>query len=60
MSNPWKKRALEFNKRRAEESEAAADMKVIAEKISQLPPGQIKRILDEDTLAILRKYGVNA
>ena len=60
MGNPWKKRAFEFNRRRAEESDAVADMQAIAAKLAQLPPGQLKRILDEETLLILRKYGVNA
>ena len=59
MGNPWKQRAFEYNRKLAEEREAAADMQAIAEKLAQLPPGQIKKILSEDVLAILRKYGVN-
>ena len=60
MANPWKKRAFEYNRKLAEEREAAADMQTIAGKLAQLPPGQLKKILDEDVLAILAKYGVNA
>lgn len=59
MANPWKKRAFEYNKKLAQEREAAADMQTVAEHLVQLPPGQLKRILDEDVLAILAKYGVN-
>lgn len=59
MANPWKKRAFEYNRKLAEEREAAADMQTIAEHLAQLPPGQLKRMLDEDVLAILAKYGVN-
>lgn len=59
MANPWKQRVFEYNRKLAEEREAAADMQIVAEHLAQLPPGQLKRILDEDVLAILAKYGVN-
>lgn len=58
--NPWKKRAFEYNRKLAEEREAAADMQTVAEHLAKLPPGQLKKILDDDMLAILAKYGVNA
>ena len=58
MANPWKKRAFEFNRKRAEADEKAADMQRIADKLSKLPPGQLKRILDDEAIAILGKYGV--
>ena len=58
MANPWKKRAFEYNRKLAQEREAAADMQAVADKIAQLPPGQLKKLLDEETIAILGKYGV--
>ena len=59
MANPWKKRALEFNRKRAEADEAAADMQFVAERLSHLPPGQLKKLLnDEQLVAVLNKYGV--
>ena len=58
MANPWKKRAFEFNRKRAETDEKAADMQRVAEKLAQLPPGQLKKILDDEMIDILRKYGV--
>ena len=58
MVNPWKKRAFEYNRRLAQEREAAVDMHVIALKMSRLPPGQLKKLLDEETIAILSRYGV--
>jgi hypothetical protein len=33
-------------------------MQIIAGKLAQLPPGQLKKLLDEETVAILAKYGV--
>lgn len=58
MANPWKDRVIAFNKKRKETDEKANDMQIIAEKIAKLPAGQIKKILDEEAIAILKKYGV--
>jgi hypothetical protein len=53
-SNGAKKRLVEI--RAAEDGEQ--DMRTIAASISKLPPGQLKKILTEDIIAILAKYGV--
>lgn len=52
--NGAKKRLVEI--RAAEDGEQ--DMRAIAASIAKLPPGQLKKILSEDILAILAKYGV--
>ena len=36
----------------------AKDMRTIAEAFAKLPPGQLKKILTEDIIDILAKYGV--
>ena len=53
-SNGAKKRLVEI--RAAEDGEQ--DMGAIAASIAKLPPGQLKKILTEDIIAILAKYGV--
>lgn len=53
-SNGAKKRLVEI--RAAEDGEQ--DMRTIAASIAKLPPGQLKKILTEDIIAILAKYGV--
>lgn len=53
-SNGAKKRLVEIQ---ADES-AAADMRTMAEAFAKLPRGQLKKILTEDIIAILAKYGV--
>lgn len=58
MPNPWKDKVLKFNKHRKSVDEKANDMQIIADKLFQLPMGQLKKILDEEVLAILDKYGV--
>ena len=53
-SNGAKNRLVEI--RAAEDGEQ--DMRAIAASIAKLPPGQLKKILTEDIIAILAKYGV--
>ena len=49
-----KKRLVEI--RAAEDGEQ--DMRTIAASIAKLPPGQLKKVLTEDIIYILAKYGV--
>ena len=37
---------------------AAADMRAIAEAMAKLPSGQLKKVLTQDIIDILAKYGV--
>ena len=37
---------------------AAADMQAIAAAMAKLPPGQLKKVLTQDIVDILAKYGV--
>ena len=38
--------------------DAAQDMRAMAEALAALPAGQLKKVLTEEILAILAKYGV--
>ena len=38
--------------------DGAADMRAMAAACAKLPPGQLKKVLTEDIIAILAKYGV--
>lgn len=53
-SNGARKRLVEI--RAAEDGEQ--DMRTIAASLAKLPPGQLKKVLTEDIIAILEKYGV--
>lgn len=58
MANPWKKKVLEYNKRRAAQSETAADFLML---LAAIPQGRMKQLLrDEACAAILKKYGYEA
>lgn len=54
-SNGAKKRLVEIHA--AEDGEQ--DMRAIAAALAKLPPGQLKKVLTEDIIAILEKYGVD-
>ena len=53
-SNGAKKRLVEI--RAAEDGEQ--DMRTIAAAMAKLPPGQLKKVLTDEIIAILAKYGV--
>ena len=53
-SNGARKRLVEIQ---ADES-AASDMRTIAAAFAQLPPGQLKKVLTQDVIDILAKFGV--
>lgn len=53
-SNGAKKRLVEIQAGEI----AAADMRAMAEAFAKLPPGQLKKVMTEDVISILAKYGV--
>lgn len=58
MANPWKERIIAYNKKVAEKAEKASDMDILISAILELPPGQVKKIISNETvLDVLRKYG---
>lgn len=57
MKPELRAKILAFNKKRAEEGEKATDMDIIVGKLLALPPGQIKKVMDDEALAVLAKYG---
>ena len=48
---------IEFNKRRAVEGEKATDLDIIVGELLKLPPGQLKKVLTDEVVEILKKYG---
>ena len=56
--NKWTKAAkVRLVEIQADEG-AAADMRAIAEAMAKLPSGQLKKLLSEDVVVVLAKYGV--
>ena len=59
MANPWRAKVLAYNAKRKASDAKASDMDVVIRCLGKLPPGQLKKVLDdEELLAVLRKHGV--
>lgn len=58
MSPELRSKIIAYNKSVAEKSEKAADLGIIVAQLMELPPGQLKKVLTDDVLAVLAKYGV--
>ena len=41
----------------AEKKEKASDLDILVSKIMELPYGQLKKVLSDDVMAVLEKYG---
>ena len=41
----------------AEKKEKASDLDIIVSEIMQLPYGQLKKVLTDEVMAVLKKYG---
>lgn len=59
MKQELKNRILAYNKQVAEQKEKATDMDTLISAFAKLPPGQLKKVLTEDVIAVLNKYGAN-
>lgn len=59
MKAEQRERILAYNRAMAERKEKAEDMDVIVAALLALPPGQLKKLLTPEVLAVLDKYGKN-
>jgi hypothetical protein len=57
MKPELRARIIAFNKVAAARKEKADDLDVLVAAILRLPPGQLKKLLTEDVLEVLKKYG---
>ena len=54
----WTKAAKALKEELNKRENKATDMDIILSRIAMLPPGQLKKILDDETIAIFQKYGL--
>lgn len=59
MKPELRAKILAYNKTAAERAEKASDLDTIVAEIMKLPPGQLKKVLTDEVLAVLSKYGVD-
>lgn len=57
MKKQLRDRIHAYNKGIAEKSEKADDLDIIVGEIMKLPHGQLKKVLTDDVMAVLAKYG---
>lgn len=58
MKPELRAKIIAYNKAAAEKGEKASDLDVIVSAMAKLPPGQLKKVLSDDVIAVLDKYGV--
>ena len=58
MKPELKAKILAYNKAVKEKAEKASDVDIIVAAFAKLPPGQLKKVLTDDVIAVLKKYGI--
>lgn len=58
MNPELRAKIIAYNKSVAERSEKANDLDILVAEIMKLPPGQLKKVLSDDVLSVLAKYGI--
>ena len=59
MKPELRQKIIAYNRTVAEKGEKASDLDVIVSAMAMLPPGQLKKVLTDDVVAVLAKYGVD-
>ena len=59
MRKELRDKIIAYNISVAERTEKAADLMVIISEIQKLPPGQLKKVLNDKVIAVLEKYGIH-
>lgn len=59
MKPELREKIIAFNKSVKEKGEKASDLDIIVAQIGKLPPGQLKKVLTDEVIAVLKKYGID-
>lgn len=59
MKKELREKILAFNRDVKEKGEKASDLDIIVSKIAKLPPGQLKKVLTPEVIAVLEKHGIS-
>ena len=57
MNPELKKKIFAYNRAIKEKGEKATDLDIIVGELKKLPPGQLKKVLTDEVMAVLKKYG---
>lgn len=58
MKPELREKIIAYNKSVAERAEKASDLDVIVKELMKLPPGQLKKVLTDEVMTVLKKYGL--
>lgn len=58
MRKELRDKIIAFNKAAAERKEKSTDVDILIGAFAKLPYGQIKKLLTDDVVALLAKYGI--
>jgi hypothetical protein len=58
MREELKSKIITYNKAAREKADKAADMDIIVAEIKKLPFGQLKKVLSDELITLLTKYGI--
>lgn len=58
MKPELREKILAFNRSVKEKGEKASDLDIIVAAFRKLPPGQLRKVLTDDVIAVFQKYGV--
>ena len=57
MTKELRAKILAYNRSLKETREKAQDVDILVGELLKLPPGQLKKVLTDEVVAVLRKYG---
>ena len=57
MKPELKEKIIAYNKAVKEKGDKAEDLDIIVREIMKLPYGQLKKVLTDEVMAVLKKYG---
>ena len=59
MKPELRNKIIAYNKSVAEKADKASDLDIIVSEIMKLPKGQLKKVLTDEVIAVLEKYGIS-
>lgn len=59
MKPELRNKIIAYNKSVAEKADKASDLDIIVSEIMKLPKGQLKKVLTDEVVAVLKKYGIS-
>ena len=56
MNKELREKILAYNRKAKEKADKADDLDVLVQAFAKLPPGQLKKVLSDDVMAVIEKH----